>query len=184
MTDESPQSAEVARFTLAIDDMQQVSEAARLIAEHDPDLALAERIRAVGLDAAVAEAQATPRATALGDFSLRVILETGLIVTYARPFTQGYGSGFPLPVEQFVPTEQRGLHDHLLKLRNQVYGHIDANPPEGFRRRASWNVTPGVETEVWRRARLLTRAELRDMAVLADNINGRLRIARSEDRSG
>jgi hypothetical protein len=81
MTCDTPASADVARFTLAIDDLQQASEAARLIADHDRDLAFAERIREIGLDAAVAEVEATPPTTALGDFCLRGILETGLIVT-------------------------------------------------------------------------------------------------------
>jgi hypothetical protein len=171
-------SAEVATYTIAIDDLYEASMVARLIADHDPDLEFARRIHEVGLNAAQAEAKAKTPSTTLGDFSLRTVIETGLIVTYARPFTQGRGSGFPLSARRFVPQAKQSLHDHLLSLRNKVYGHTDASAPTGFGRKVSWEVKPGVETEEWKRARLLTQSELREMADLADEIMERLRVAR------
>jgi hypothetical protein len=178
MTPDTPAAAEITRLSLAIDDMWEASRAARLIAEHDPDLALVERISEIGKDAAIAEAESRPPSMELGDVRLRLVLETGLIVTFARPFTKGYGSGFPLAIEEFVPEEKQAFHAHVLTLRDQVYGHVDANAPEGFRRRHTWEMRPGVETEQWHRPRLLRRDELRAMADLADQIIERLKAAR------
>ncbi len=181
MANETSVLQEVDRFTLAISDLYEVSTAATLIAEHDRDLELAQRISEIGLERALEEAESKSPSTALGDFSLRLVLETGLIVTYARPFTKGYGNDFPLPVDRFVPEEKRKFHAKLLALRNQVYAHIDASAPEGYRRRASWEARPeGGETEEWKGPGLLGQDELRDMADLAEQMIERLRAARRE----
>jgi hypothetical protein len=58
------------------------------------------------------------------DFRLRIVMETGLFVTYARPFTEGRGNP-PLPV---APTtgltdEQRRIHAWAIERRKKSAAH-------------------------------------------------------------
>jgi hypothetical protein len=178
VADDERAVAQVRRLGLAIFDLREVAEVARLMADEDPDLRLARRIGEIGPDTAIAEARATPPSTALGSFAIRVVLETGLLVTYGRPFTPGRGTGFPIDGE-FVPEAKRELHRHLLSLRHQVYAHVDASPAEGFRRSVSYEARPdGGESDEFRSPRLLNEHELRSMAELADEIVERLESAR------
>jgi hypothetical protein len=60
------------------------------------------------------------------DFRLRIVMETGLFVTYARPFTEGRGNP-PLPV---APTtgltdEQRRIHAWAIERRKKSAAHVD-----------------------------------------------------------
>jgi hypothetical protein len=54
------------------------------------------------------------------------VLETGLVVTYARPFGERQGIG-TLDRDEWAPKDEamRKLHFALLKLRNKLYAHSD-----------------------------------------------------------
>lgn len=179
---------EIERYSLAINDMEDVSRVARLIAEHDPDLNPLGPT--VDVPPSVHEKQAAAlrrRAEeihgALGDLHLRAVLETGLIVTYARPFTCGRGSGFPLkPEHRFVPADNLEFHRKILGLRHKVQAHIDASAPEGFRRAVRYSEQPGSWSVESRGPRRLGHEELRAVAELADEIIERLTTARDEAR--
>ncbi len=65
----------------------------------------------------------------IDDESLRGwrVLETGLVVTYARPYTldsQRRG----LPEELYPEGDDRPLHDSLMALRDELYAHTDETP--------------------------------------------------------
>jgi hypothetical protein len=109
-------------------------------------------------------------ATTLRDFKLKSVLETGLIVTYARPFTRGDGNGFPLPEDQFVPADKRELHDKMIRLRHEVQAHMDADAPEGFRRRVTRKDEPGAKSWTFGGPRYLIADELRALSDLADEV--------------
>jgi hypothetical protein len=169
---------EILAYTLAIGELHEVSEAARLIAEQDPDLDPSTFVPEPGSKPPTAKVGPKSSRAALGDFRLRGLIETGLIVTYARPFTKGRGSGFPLPLS-FVPVSKRDLHRRLKELRNKVYAHIDAVAPAEFGREGDWTVVEaGVEAETWKSPQLLNQDELRDLAELCDEVVARLRVAR------
>src|SRR2546426_8238359 len=57
---------------------------------------------------------------------VRTALETGMFVTYARPFTQSQLHRLA-PARGLTP-EQRQLHEEILELRNSVYAHTDETP--------------------------------------------------------
>lgn len=64
-------------------------------------------------------------------------LETGIIVSYARPFTKTEGKGFrPLGDEstRHLSREELTFHEKVLKLRKQRYAHTDG--PDSTNRRA------------------------------------------------
>jgi hypothetical protein len=69
-------------------------------------------------------ADAAEAARALWDDGLndavRRVVETGLVVSYARPFTRGQSIG-----KRWVPREVHGLHDELCALRHKVHAHTD-----------------------------------------------------------
>lgn len=180
MTLDAPLDDEVASYTLAIMDLNDVAEVARLVADEDPDFKYVRRMNEIGRDAAIEEARGSQRPIGpLGDPSLRLMIETGLVVTYARPFTKGIGSGFPLDSDRFVPAERRDLHEEMINLRNKVHGHIDKSAPEGFNREIRYHADAhGQEHAETRGPRLLGEAELRHVANLADEIVGRLEEAR------
>jgi hypothetical protein len=170
---------EFSTYTLAINDMEHVGAVARLIADHDPlfnplgpTVALPHGLHRKQMTALVRRADGI--AGALNDDQLRTVLETGLIVTYARPFTEGQGSGFPIPAEKFVPADMRELHKTMLKLRHKVQAHMDAPAPEGFRRSVTRREEPGVSSVALRGARYLSVTELREVAKLADEVIERL----------
>ena len=179
MSEETPADREFATYTLAITDMEHVGAVARLIADHDP---LFNPLGpAVALPHGVGEQQMTVLlrradgiAGALNNDYLRTVLETGLIVTYARPFTEGRGSGFPIAAERFVPADERELHRTMLGLRHKVQAHMDASAPEGFRRSVTRRDEPGVSSVTFSGSRYLSAAELREVAELADAVIERL----------
>jgi hypothetical protein len=155
-------------YTLAIIDMEHVGAVARLIADHDPLL------NPLAPTVALPRGRADGIASALNDDHLRTVLETGLIVTYARPFTEGRGSGFPIRAKKFVPADMRALHRTMLDLRRKVQAHMDASAPEGFRRSVTRREEPGVSSVTFRGARYLSATELREVATLADEVIERL----------
>jgi hypothetical protein len=56
------------------------------------------------------------------------VVEAGIAVVYARPFTdQGIGT---LSRKKYAPldTQLRGLHDRLIDLRNRLHAHTEASP--------------------------------------------------------
>jgi hypothetical protein len=170
---------EFSTYTLAINDMEHVGAVARLIADHDPlfnplgptvDLPHGLNRQQV----TVLLRRADGIAGALKDDRLRTVLETGLIVTYARPFTEGRGSGFPIPAEKFVPADKRELHQTMLKLRHKVQAHMDASAPEGFRRSVTRREEPGVSSVTFSGLRYLSATELQEIAKLADEVIERL----------
>jgi hypothetical protein len=131
--------SEFSTYTLAINDMGHVAAVARLIADHDPlfnplgpKATLPEGLNRQQMTALLQRADGI--AAALNHDLLRTVLETGLIVTYARPFTEGRGSGFPISEETFVPADKQEIHQKMLELRHKVQAHLDASAPEGFQR--------------------------------------------------
>ena len=56
---------------------------------------------------------------------VRRTLETGMLVTYARPFVQTRGRSALSPSKDLTP-ELRASHNDLLERRHQVYAHTDA----------------------------------------------------------
>ena len=173
MTESTPSETRVG-YVLAMNDMVDVAQVARMLADHDPDLRFSRRIADVGVEQAAAEEDVlrrTGRYQLLGDFHLRMVVETGLIVTYARPFTRGDGSGLPIEEEQFVPPNHRDFHRELLILRNRVFGHIDAAAPAPFRREVSVSDSSN-ETQGPAR---LSQSQYATLASLAWAIRDRLR---------
>lgn len=164
--------------------MEDVAAVARLIADHDPDINPFGP--SVALPAGLPRQQAAALvgianciSVALGNLHLRTVLETGLIVTYARPFTEGRGFGFPIPAEDFVPSERRELHQKMLDLRHKVQAHIDASAPERYLRTVTRAERPGSSSVTSSGPRYLSAAELRELADLADVVAARLQIERS-----
>lgn len=93
---------------LAAEDMRQAATAARLV----KDL----------------RAEAAPSMT-LDQYHLIHVLETGLVVSYMRPFSSSRSKSFePLTRDAFVVAKWHALHDELKSLRDQVYAHIDDHP--------------------------------------------------------
>ena len=93
---------------------------------------------------------------------LRNVLETGLIVTYCRPFTKSHGLG-AIPRE-WVPTEHRAFHDFLMERRKTHSAHNDATAALPHRRVVSadgdgWHMIAHPDQ--------LTADQLRELAELA-----------------
>lgn len=60
---------------------------------------------------------------------VRRTLETGLFVTYARPFVEGRGRGLPqLKRARGLSAELQASHADILERRNTVYAHTDETP--------------------------------------------------------
>lgn len=53
---------------------------------------------------------------------VRLTLETGMLVTYARPFS---GRGRTIHVSHDLSSDLRTFHDDIMRRRNQVYAHTD-----------------------------------------------------------
>lgn len=91
---------------------------------------------------------------------------TALIVSYARPFTKSRGwPNFPARLLTFSKDE-RGLHERLLDLRNQVYAHSDSN---------QYSIRPwrsgNFETDiVGAPFRFLEKAEVTALVPMIDNL--------------
>jgi hypothetical protein len=58
---------------------------------------------------------------------VRRTLETGLFITYARPFVEARGRR-SLKQLRGLSDELRAFHDDIVNRRNQVYAHIDRTP--------------------------------------------------------
>lgn len=85
---------------------------------------------------------------------VRRTLETGLFITYARPFIEARGIGQMKRVPG-LSAKLRGFHDDIVNRRNQVYAHSDRTPlrrilelrdPE---QRATWVREQGELREEW-----------------------------------
>lgn len=60
------------------------------------------------------------------DFRLRIVMETGLFVTYARPFTEGRGNPpLPLAPTSGLTDEQRRIHVWAIERRKKSAAHVD-----------------------------------------------------------
>jgi hypothetical protein len=181
-SDASP--SDISRYTLAILDMELVAEVARLVAEFDP---LSHPSGPPSVSPGSQDPAAMVRANwqsairvALDDYRLRPILETGLIVTYMRPFTPG--TGFPIKESRFVPGHRRAFHRSMKVLRDKVQAHIDANAPDDFRRSVQHQEGPGMWATLTLGPRCLNVDELQQLADLADEIIEALRGALDEIR--
>jgi hypothetical protein len=174
-------------LTLAMQDMIEVERVSQLLLDHDPDINPMGPLSLPARNIVAHPRQFDARArvarsfyVALGDPSLRTVIETGLIVTYARPFTEGRGSGFPLDTKLFVPSAGVRLHQQMMTLRRRVHAHVDAAAPPGFRRSVETEVRPGFSSVTFRGPRLLTADELTSVVALAADISGRLKAARDK----
>jgi len=56
---------------------------------------------------------------------IRRVLETGMFVVYARPFT---GSALQVERARALTAQQLELHDESIKLRHKVYAHSTVTP--------------------------------------------------------
>lgn len=179
MSEDPPADNEFSTYTLAINDMRHVVAVARLIADHDPvfnplgpNVTLPEGLHRKQM--AALQRRADGIAAALNHDFLRTVLETGLIVTYARPFTEGRGSGFPISATKFVPADKQEIHQKMLELRHKVQAHMDASAPQGFQRSVTRTEEPGVSSVTLSGPRFLSATELREVADLADEVIQRL----------
>jgi hypothetical protein len=60
------------------------------------------------------------------DFRLRIVMETGLFVTYARPFTEGRGNPpLPLAPTSGLTNDQRRIHAWAIERRKKSAAHVD-----------------------------------------------------------
>lgn len=101
----------------------------------------------------------------------RRTLETGIFVTYARPFTEARGGGLPkLKRARGLPEELLKAHRDILERRHEVYAHTSetelrrileiADPGD----RVEWVRNQGELREHWSPP---TRATLEDVMALA-----------------
>jgi hypothetical protein len=116
------------------------------------------------------------------DLRLRMVMETGLFVTYARPFTEARGNP-PLP---FAPTsgltdKQRRIHEWVLDRRKKSAAHVDRENPDRIivpddltidRPERGEEVLKGGQTE---RYRPPTPGELVALAEIAEHLAARYR---------
>jgi signal transduction histidine kinase len=102
---------------------------------------------------------------------VRRTMETGMIVTYARPFVDSRGHGLPrLKRAVNLTAEFRASHEEILSRRNAVYAHTDETPLRRIlelsdpARLEDWLSEPGGElSEEWHPP---TGAMLGDVIVL------------------
>ena len=129
---------------------------------------------------------------------VRRTLETGLFVTYARPFVEARGGG-QMKRAPGLSDELQTWHDDIVYRRNSVYAHIDRTP---FRRilqlndpeeRAAWVRERGELQEEWfppTRAGLettiaLATAHLQSFLAEIDAVRSRiLATEKPEDKKG
>ncbi len=85
---------------------------------------------------------------------VRRTLETGLFVTYARPFVQTRGSGH-MKRAPGLNAELQASHDEIVFRRNRVYAHTDQSPlrrileMKDAKERAAWVENRGELREEW-----------------------------------
>ena len=131
-----PASVKVAALQRALADMVVAHDAAKYVADNDPSFIYfreyAEQGEKLWADPnAYMDRYLATRDPALSDMSVRQALQTGIIVTYARPFTYGDDAGFPLAEEiqeQIIPSDKRDLHDQVIRWRHKVEAHTDNTP--------------------------------------------------------
>jgi hypothetical protein len=110
------------------------------------------------------------------------LTETGLVITYARPFVSGR-PGFPLPRNRFVPEKMRDTHDELLALRNKFHAHVDDDETLTFRREVLELEQPspdGGDPEKWvqhQGAWMFSEVKLNAIATLASAVHDWLHVA-------
>lgn len=102
---------------------------------------------------------------------VRRTLETGMFVTYARPFVDVRGRGLPqLKRARGLSAELRASHEGILERRNRVYAHTDETPLRRIlelasaAERAAWVRDQGELSEEWFPP---TAAGLADVVALA-----------------
>lgn len=187
-------SREVARYFLAMEDMLVVELGSRLLARYRPDLVYFRMYAEHGPGLfkspellAVLEASQHP----LVGHPVTGLTETGLVITYARPFVSGR-PGFPLPRNRFVPEALRDTHDELLTLRHKLYAHDDADETLVFRREVLELEEPapdGGDPQRWvqrQGAWIFTETQLSKITMLAttvhERLNGAFEAAREYER--
>lgn len=101
----------------------------------------------------------------------RRTLETGMFITYARPFTDARRPGLPrLKRAPGLSQELRDSHRQILERRHRVYAHTDDSPLRQIleiadpRERAAWVSDQGDLSEQWFPP---TREMLDDVVALA-----------------
>lgn len=101
----------------------------------------------------------------------RRTLETGMFVTYARPFTDTRRLGLPrLKRARDLTSELRESHDEILSRRHRIYAHTDDTPLRQILQladrddRAAWVREQGDLSEQWFPP---TREMLEDVIMLA-----------------
>jgi len=147
---------EVKRLVLARSDMRQVSIAAKYLSAY---------------------------ATKLNSQVVRVIW-TGIVVTYARPFTKKNKLGAVQGrVIHFEDHMQRSLHGRLCELRNQLFAHTDETELRGIV--AASEVLDGAEGYVEEHESMNLGA-VPDIAELADELGKRFttRVREIEEQLG
>jgi hypothetical protein len=102
------------------------------------------------------------------DPHLLLLLETGLVVTYARVFTDSR-QYTPVP-RDWVPADLRGLHDPLLERRESYHAHTDRALTNVHRRHVA---EAGAMVSV-SFPEALTKAELEGLDRIADELLKRL----------
>lgn len=102
---------------------------------------------------------------------VRRTLETGMFVTYARPFVETRGRGLPqLKRARGLSAELQVSHADILERRNRVYAHTDETPLRRIlelsnaAERAAWVREQRELSEVWFPP---TREGLEDVVALA-----------------
>jgi hypothetical protein len=74
------------------------------------------------------------------DVRLQRLVETGLVVSYARPFTRS--KGYEPLSEDIVPPEDLEFHRDLIDRRNKLHAHTDADAPPDIRRTVNQTFPP------------------------------------------
>ena len=131
----------------------------------------------VAVQATLKRALESDASDTLRDMYVWQITETGLVVTYARPFVDRKVSGFPLKASRVVPSELRALHDELVQRRKDLYAHTDASAPTDRRRivkSSPWEARGPVP---------MTEDQLRAFAELATAVRLRIETELGEEMS-
>jgi hypothetical protein len=86
----------------------------------------------------------------VGDVFMRRVLETGMGVSYGRPFSHNEGVR-RLDKNDWAPedTALRALHYELIDLRNRVWAHTDADSHQRLARFIEAHQVPGRDERFW-----------------------------------